>query len=48
MTRRDDDDTKKKKKNPSIIEDLLSILHVGLKNCLDQAIDDVLKEFNKR
>lgn len=43
------DKEKKKKKNQSIIEkELMSMLQAGLKNCIDQALDEVLKDFNKK
>ncbi len=44
----DNQKSKRKKKDQSVIEkELLAILRSSLKACLDQALNEILKDFNK-
>ncbi len=45
---KEEDKKKKRKERQSIIEkELFAMLQSSLKACLDQALDEVLKDFNK-
>lgn len=45
---KEDEKKKKRKERQSIIEkELFAMLQVSLKECLDKALDEVLKDFNK-
>lgn len=48
MKTKGDNRRKKKKKDRSILErEFMAFLQASLKACINQALDDVLKDFNK-
>ncbi len=48
MTDQEKKRKKKKERESIIMKEFDRIIHASLKKCIDQAIDDILKDFNKK